>query len=163
MHMTIHTLPLIRFLLFLIPQVQNINSTVLYSSSVYTRVMVGFYKYVVSVHQILAIFIIYTSLFLTETKHIFFKKKDKGAKIKINKRWNFLSRSDSRCGNPLSFCFPEPNWCTAPEDRSGQKKRTPPRQRSLRHLHGHCVLCYTIEGLLFLLVILPVNKHVTDQ
>lgn len=86
MHMTIHTLPLIRFLLFLIPQVQNINSTVLYSSSVYTRVMVGFYKYVVSVHQILAIFIIYTSLFLTETKHIFLKKKTKGAKIKINKR-----------------------------------------------------------------------------
>lgn len=45
-------------------------------------------------------------------------------------------------------------------DWAGKKT---PRQRSLRHLHGHCVLCYTIEGLLFLLVILPVNKHVTDQ
>lgn len=79
MHMTIHTLTFIPDLtvshshsllplihnLFLIPQVQNItNSTVLYSSSVYTRVVgVGFYKYVVSVHRILATFLINTSLF----------------------------------------------------------------------------------------------------
>lgn len=47
-------------------------------------------------------------------------------------------------------------------EKRKRKKECHP-DKSLRHLHGHCVLCYTVEGLLFLLVILPVNKQETDQ
>lgn len=97
-----------------------------------------------------------------------FKTKKGGENKKKNKRRNCVTFRQL-LWKPAVLLLPQTQLVHSTrrldwgEKKKRKEKRTPSRQQSLRHLHGHCVLCYTVEGLLFLLVILPVNKQETDQ
>lgn len=70
----------------------------------------------------------------------------------------FVVKSKQLPWKPAVLLLPQTRLAGAQHQKTGLGgKRMSPRQRSLRHLHGHCVLCYTVELLLF--VILPVNKR----
>lgn len=90
------------------------------------------------------------------------KKLKKGGENKEKQETKFCVTFRQLLWKPAVLLLPQTQLVHSTRRLDWAEKKEKEKKnvvQSLRHLHGHCVLCYTVEGLLFLLVILPVSKQ----